>query len=361
MIFKFNSTSKEIELCSRTNFSSHKILERQHIEKWIENNSEILGEELLILTNEYDQFDKTSERLDLLALDRDGNIVIIELKRDDSGKNADLQAVKYAAYCSTFTIVDVIDIYRNYLLRYGTKPSIEEVREKIMNYITNSDFQEINDKPRIILVSKEFRPEVTASILWLRNFGLDIRCIKLTPYEAGNDSIIIEVNTIIPLPDAGDYTIRAEQKEKSEGKISAYRQEYLDFFTDISERLSGKVSSNLSTPLAQSYYQIYTGISSVHFEWGFHGRPRNSFGVELHFERGDIDFNKKLLNKLSVRKDALEKATGEKLIIQESWGHKWSRLYFEYQSGVIDEELKVWAVEKMEVLIKVLQPEIDQL
>jgi hypothetical protein len=35
-------------------------------------------------------------------------------------------------------------------------------------------------------------------------------------------------------------------------------------------------------------------------------------------------------------------------------------LYIEYPSGNITEDLKNWAVEKMEVLIKVLQPEIDK-
>ena len=64
---------------------SQKILERQDIEKWVESYPEILGEELLILTTEYDKFDKTNERLDLLAIDKLGNLVIIELKRDDSG------------------------------------------------------------------------------------------------------------------------------------------------------------------------------------------------------------------------------------------------------------------------------------
>ena len=114
MIVSFNKTTNEIEVCEKTDFKSHVILERQHLEKWIEKNPDLLGEELLIITNEYDKFDKTKERLDLLALDREGNVVVIELKRDDSGKNVDLQALKYAAYCSTLTLDKVVSIYRKY-------------------------------------------------------------------------------------------------------------------------------------------------------------------------------------------------------------------------------------------------------
>ena len=38
----------------------------------------------LIVTSEYDRFDKTKERLDLLVLDKDGKLIVIELKREES-------------------------------------------------------------------------------------------------------------------------------------------------------------------------------------------------------------------------------------------------------------------------------------
>ena len=361
MIVSFNKATNEIEICEKTDFKSHVILERQHLEKWIEKNPDLLGEELLIITNEYDKFDKTKERLDLLALDKEGNVVVIELKRDDSGKNVDLQALKYAAYCSTLTLDKVVSIYRKYLGKGNASLSEDEARNQILEFVTNIDFEEINDKPRIILVAKDFRQEVTASVMWLRNFGLDIKCIKLTPYQLAQDKIVIEVNTIIPLPEAEDYIIQTEQKEKQEGKISVARQEYLSFFNDLANRLSSKISRPLKESIPKGYYQIPTGISGLHFEWVFHGRPRNSFGVELHAESSNGNSNREIIEKLAVLKEAIEKRTNEKLIIQVNWGQKWSRLYMEYPHGEITDEMKAWAVERMEVLIKTLQPEIDKI
>jgi len=61
----------------------------------------MLGEELLILQEEFDGWDETRERLDVLALDKNGRLVIIENKLDDSGKDVVWQAQKYAAYCSS--------------------------------------------------------------------------------------------------------------------------------------------------------------------------------------------------------------------------------------------------------------------
>lgn len=359
MIFSFDKKNSSIEMGKKTDFSSHNILERLHIEKWIETNPDILGEDLLILTNEFDRFDKTNERLDLLAIDRDGNIVVVELKRDDSGKNVDLQALKYAAYCSTLTLDKVCQIHLDYLSRTLKDINFDSIRTKILQFIINSEFEDINDKPRIILVSKDYRQEVTASVLWLRKFNLDIKCIKLTPYELADNKIVIEANTIIPLPEAVDYIIQTEQKESQIGNISVSRKEYLDFYNDISAKLNKHIDKVLSAATAKNYYQISTGIGGVHFEWAFHGRPRNSFGVELHFERGDSAYNKDLISKIAVYKDKIEKATKETLIIQENWGQKWSRLYLEINEGEITDKLKDWAVEKMKIFIETIQPILD--
>ena len=49
---------------------------------------EALGENLLIIQKEFDDFEDTRERLDLLALDKKGRLVVIENKLDDSGRAA---------------------------------------------------------------------------------------------------------------------------------------------------------------------------------------------------------------------------------------------------------------------------------
>lgn len=133
-------------------FRSHEILERQDIEKWVMNFPEIIGEELLTITNEYNKIDKTKERLDILALDKEGKLVVIELKRYESGKSAELQAIKYAAYCSTLTLNDVISPRKNFLAKRGEERTEDEIKEEIFDFIENDEFEEIGDKPRIILV-----------------------------------------------------------------------------------------------------------------------------------------------------------------------------------------------------------------
>ena len=96
-------------------FSELGFTERKHLQEWLTYQSDALGEELLIIQKEFDGFDDTRERLDLLALDKDGNLVIIENKLDDSGREVVWQVIKYASYCASLTKGQIVDIYQQYL------------------------------------------------------------------------------------------------------------------------------------------------------------------------------------------------------------------------------------------------------
>jgi len=63
---------------------------------------DLAGGDFTVVTSEFDRFDRTSERLDVLGIVRTepgrGRLVIAELKRDGTSTTVDLQAIKYAAY-----------------------------------------------------------------------------------------------------------------------------------------------------------------------------------------------------------------------------------------------------------------------
>ena len=68
-------------------FSDLKLREREHLQEWLAYTPEALGEEMLVIQKEFDGFVDTRERLDLLALDKEGRLVVIENKLDDSGRD----------------------------------------------------------------------------------------------------------------------------------------------------------------------------------------------------------------------------------------------------------------------------------
>src|SRR4051795_12022364 len=66
------------------------------LEKHIVANPALMGEELLVLGRQLAEFEEDKDRLDVLAIDTDGEIVLIELKVTEDFRVTDLQALAYA-------------------------------------------------------------------------------------------------------------------------------------------------------------------------------------------------------------------------------------------------------------------------
>lgn len=95
-MYKIDKQNNNINKIPEKTFHDLGLKKRQNLQEWIAKNPECLGEDLLIIQKEFDGFNDTNERLDLLALDKHGALVIIENKLDDSGKDVNWQAMKYA-------------------------------------------------------------------------------------------------------------------------------------------------------------------------------------------------------------------------------------------------------------------------
>ena len=109
-MYKINPSSNRISKLEVKRFSDLGFTERHHLQEWLANEPDALGEELLIIQKEFDGFDDTRERLDLLALDKNGNLVVIENKLDDSGRDVVWQALKYASYSSNLSKFQITEI-----------------------------------------------------------------------------------------------------------------------------------------------------------------------------------------------------------------------------------------------------------
>jgi hypothetical protein len=213
LIFSVGENLKEIEQVDPDSFTNLKIWERTHIQEWIRANPLILGEELLVVSMEFDRFSNSSDRLDLLALDRDGNLVVVELKRDPLAGYADLQAIRYAAMVSSMTIEKLAPHYVSYQKQHcSCELTNSEAVSKIKEFVGEDTFSELSSTPRIILCSEGFSQEITTTVLWLRSLQVDISCVQITPYRH-KGSFIIVPKVLIPLDEARQYLIDIKTKE----------------------------------------------------------------------------------------------------------------------------------------------------
>jgi hypothetical protein len=92
-----------------------------------------------------------------------------------------------------------------------------------MTFLDHDDDDDpvISREVAMVLVSEDFSQEITTTVLWLNEFhAFDIRCIRLSPYTLEN-RILLDVQQVIPLPEANDYTIRVREKEHAERQVRA--------------------------------------------------------------------------------------------------------------------------------------------
>lgn len=331
LVNKEDKTTQEIKDIS---FKSCGLKERKDLQEWIANNPTILGEDLLIIQKEFDGFSDTNERLDLLALDKNGNLVIIENKLDDSGKNVVWQSMKYAGYCSSLKKEDIKEIFQQYL----NKQEIEAVSEDIItDFLEKPDFSEVqlnqDLSQRIVLVAKEFRKEVTNTVIWARKYGMKIQCIKITPYNV-KDNLLIDIDQIIPEKDIADIMIGYEEKAQEDLKSkevlancqitrNKFWHEFLPKFNEKSDLFLGR---NLELNQYDHWLSTGSGISGVLFNFVI---TKSYAAVELGIGKShDMKNNKKIYDYMYLYKEEIERAFGDKLLWERLDDKNMSRISY---------------------------------
>lgn len=332
-MFLVDSKNKTTEEIREISFKEVGLKERKDLQEWIANNPNMLGEDLLIIQKEFDGFNDTNERLDLLALDKEGNIVVIENKLDDSGRNVVWQSLKYAGYCSSLKKEDIRSIYQQYLIKTGSTESAELL---ITDFLNKPDFSEVQLNQdltqRIILVAKEFRKEVTNTVIWARKFGIKIQCIKVIPFIVGNQ-LIVDTDQIIPVKDIEDIMIGYDEKSLENIKTKEdlancqiYRNEFwhklLPYFNTKSDLFSGR---NMELNQYDHWLSTGSGISGCPFNFII---TKNYCSVEFGLSSSKKEFNKKLYDYLYSNKDDIEKAYGDSLCWERLDDKKMSRISY---------------------------------
>lgn len=339
-MYRIDRATNTIQALKRVSFRELGFRERAHLQEWIARQPSALGEDLLIIQKEFAGFSDTSERLDLLALDKQGSLVIIENKLDDTGRDVTWQALKYASYCSALTKDDIRGIYQDYLLRGGQAERAEDA----LSAFFEEEYDELNLNKgvtqRIILVAANFRKEVTSTVLWLSNFRVRMQCFRATPFALGEE-LFLNVEQIIPVKDTEEYTIGLADKAKDEveGLETEARRHPIrrQFWTEVIRAMNAGQSQlyqNIS-PGRESWISAGSGVRGVGFNFG----ATQQYGrAELYIDVGDKAENEALFDRLHADRAAIETEVGEPLEWQRLDHRRACRIKLERPADVFDRD-----------------------
>ena len=98
-----------------------------HLEDWLEADIEMLGSDLMMIGR---QVNTEMGRLDLLAIDSQGSITIVELKRHKTGRDIVSQVLDYASWAVKLGSSDITRIANDYHQRRSRKTFSEMFIEK---------------------------------------------------------------------------------------------------------------------------------------------------------------------------------------------------------------------------------------
>lgn len=376
-MFKINAIANRIQPLETRRFSELGFSERKHLQEWLANHPQALtqddGDELLIIQKEFDGFDDTRERLDLLAIDKQGNLVIIENKLDDSGRDVVWQALKYASYCANLKKQQVVEIFQRYLdeqaRQEGNEP--ENAQSVLLEFLGAEDLQSVQintlKSQRLILVAAKYRKEVTNTVLWLSQFGIDCRCFKVTLYQTG-DELFLNVEQIIPTPEATDFMIGMIAKEDEEKSASneqrrshglrlEFWEQTLEAFCQSSCRLYDNIS-----PGKDHWQAAGSGLSGMSFNLIF---GKNEIRVEFSMQRSQAEANQLVFDRLLAQKEQIETAFAAELDWLPLPGRKACRIQFAklvdgYNKDHWPEMIK-WLVEHMTRLDHALHSHLEKI
>lgn len=381
-MFTVNQQTNRISPINTKRFSELGFTERKHLQEWLVHQPDALGEELLIIQKEFEGFDDTRERLDLLALDKDGHLVIIENKLDDSGRDVVWQVLKYASYCASLTKGQIVEIYQQYLDRY--EPVTSEVdklnipvsaEERICEFLGAPDLDEakmnLGNSQRVMLVAANFRKEVTSTALWLLGQGISIQCFKVTPYALA-EQLLINIDQIIPTPEAKELMIGINAKEAEEKNTEVVlknrhivRREYWEQALDAFQKSPCNLYDSIN-PSNEHWLAAGSGLSGCPYNLIFN---KKELRIELEIRRSATEDNKFLFDFLAATKDDIEAEFGESLEWLRLDDKKSSRVQFSCEADGFNKDTWPQSVEwhlkymsKLEQALKVpLQNAADAL
>jgi hypothetical protein len=209
------------------------------LEELVRKDIDILfpdGEETLMVVGQQVR-NKALGRSDLVALDGQGNIVLIEMKRDKDDIAArqepfGFQAIRYAAnYALVRKQQEVVQqLFVPYIERHREDPQFQPALasglappelaiRKVREFLSRNAAQgTLNRYQRIVLIASGYDEQTLSACAWLAKNGIDLRCITITPIEH-KQQVFLKIEQVIPPPTLEGYYV--EVAEQAVGRAPA--------------------------------------------------------------------------------------------------------------------------------------------
>lgn len=172
------------------------------LQEWIARDPRLIGMDVLVLGREvYTDF---GGRIDILGLDRDGNLVVIECKRDLTPRDVVAQILDYASWVANLNTRDVHNIAQQ---KTG-KPLGGAFQERFDIPLPET----LNSSHSLVIVSSEFDASSKRIVEYLsESHGIAINTVFFSVFEH-QGQVLLSTDWLL---DQEEVTQRAERKSRA--------------------------------------------------------------------------------------------------------------------------------------------------
>ncbi len=212
----FTAAGAQAQPLTPTTFAQEGLRERDHLQEWVIAHPEVLGTGLLVVTAEFDSWQTADgvasrDRLDVLALESSGRLVVAELKRD-ADRDVHLQAITYAALVSRFDISTLAAAHAKFRSARGTPTTPEEAREVLLDHVEGEWDLDLLRQPAIVLVAASFPRVVTHSAVWLSEMGLTVALVQVGLWRSAA-GLVTSFEQLYPVAAVEQFTLAPARQE----------------------------------------------------------------------------------------------------------------------------------------------------
>ncbi len=182
-----------------------------NLETLLETNPEYFfeGSKILIIGRQITT--NLNSFMDLLGIDKTGNSVVVELKRNKTPRDTIAQLLEYASFVENLDYAQLNEIYQNYS---GEDISLEDYHQQ---YFQNESDEKVsfNKYSKLVIVAQEITKEIKQTAQFLRKKGLDIYCLEFRYFTTKSGEKIISSDVVV----GEEEFIRQKIESKSLPKV----------------------------------------------------------------------------------------------------------------------------------------------
>ncbi len=191
-------SSSELVLARETDIE----LER-HLESWLENSPVGLIQDEYILYIGRQTTAADNDRTiypDLLAVDVEGNLVIVELKKGRAPREIIAQLLDYAAWADELSDTQIREIAETYFQTHvrNQERTFDDAFRVCFEMLDVDELPALNRRLRLFIVAKEIPSQVTRLCRFLRtSYHIDVSCIEVSTFETKSGEVIVNTETMV--------------------------------------------------------------------------------------------------------------------------------------------------------------------